>query len=515
MFVIRADDPSKLHSGQQQHAAAPNPTLKGFGGKGLAGNRSGSVLSDVSNKLARIAATPAHQISKQHHQMAHKPLCSHNNALAANIPHFQTAKFAQQHEMMMKQKLSAMKPLPKSQPLGKKGKKKRTGKKVAVVQGYTPALSPLVENAWGELMTPAREKLQRELQEAQEEALRGKLVFDDEREQEHLVVTALAQIGQKVVIAKKFASDHTFRRFLGRTGVIIRKSETPGGGGCIVDFGEKLGRQFLSSGGSGVYHLAYPCGSSSNANTNIPSSSSSSSSFKVPSLPRSLQLPPTPQAGAVMSNPLAAQPEPVVQPRSGGGAVEISDPPAPISTSGIHRQMAGHAQLSPLLSASSAPPMMPLSSSVDSRLVSDAQLHASFTRHQQQQHAQQQQQQQQHHQQQQQQQQQHYQHQQQQRQHNQQQQHQQQELRSLSEQFRHHQQQFTAGAMQVTAQLGFHAPDSSRRHAWGGSQQLQQQGGGGGGQHQQHPAMSAAEAMLHAVSRGSNAAPAGSTLVWM
>eukprot|EP00961_Rhodomonas_salina_P182876 2469070-Rhodomonas_salina.3 len=222
--------------------------------------------------------------------MAHKPLCSHNNALAANIPHFQTAKFAQQHEMMMKQKLSAMKPLPKSQPLGKKGKKKRTGKKVAVVQGYTPALSPLVENAWGELMTPAREKLQRELQEAQEEALRGKLVFDDEREQEHLVVTALAQIGQKVVIAKKFASDHTFRRFLGRTGteatasinglhqthqshskyfrlhpeffaladalgcalrpgVIIRKSETPGGGGCIVDFGEKLGRQFLSSGG--------------------------------------------------------------------------------------------------------------------------------------------------------------------------------------------------------------------------------------------------------------------------
>eukprot|EP00961_Rhodomonas_salina_P118992 1601374-Rhodomonas_salina.1 len=67
--------------------------------------------------------------------------------------------------------------------------------------------------------------------------------------------------------------------------------------------------------------------------------------------------------------------------------------------------------------------------------------------------------------------------------------------------------------MQVTAQLGFHAPDSSRRHAWGGSQQLQQQGGGGGGQHQQHPAMSAAEAMLHAVSRGSNAAPAGSTLI--
>jgi len=46
--------------------------------------------------------------------------------------------------------------------------------------------------------------------------------------------------------------------YVSLTGVLIRKSEAPGGCGWIVDFGTNLGRQFFSTGGPGnVCHLAF------------------------------------------------------------------------------------------------------------------------------------------------------------------------------------------------------------------------------------------------------------------
>lgn len=46
--------------------------------------------------------------------------------------------------------------------------------------------------------------------------------------------------------------------YLYLTGVLVRKSEAPGGCGWIVDFGTELGRQFFSTGGPGnVCHLAF------------------------------------------------------------------------------------------------------------------------------------------------------------------------------------------------------------------------------------------------------------------
>ncbi len=41
-------------------------------------------------------------------------------------------------------------------------------------------------------------------------------------------------------------------------GILVRKSEAPGGCGWIVDFGSELGRQFFATGGaSNVWHLAF------------------------------------------------------------------------------------------------------------------------------------------------------------------------------------------------------------------------------------------------------------------
>ena len=41
-------------------------------------------------------------------------------------------------------------------------------------------------------------------------------------------------------------------------GILVRKSEAPGGCGWIVDFGSELGRQFFATGGaSNVCHLAF------------------------------------------------------------------------------------------------------------------------------------------------------------------------------------------------------------------------------------------------------------------
>jgi len=212
MFVIRPDDPATL---QGHRIPAPNPStvMHGLGGKsGQAIHRSSSILTDVSNRLARFAALPSNNVSKLNGQ-GKNVVGQQSFAGFAKPMEVQNVKRSNQNDA--NRSLAVMKPLPKVQTGHKVKKKKRTGKKVPVVRGYVPNLSPLVENALGELTTPARDKLLRDLHESKGESLVGRLDFE---EPEQLVVTAMAQVGQEVVIAKKFASDHTFKRFLGRTG---------------------------------------------------------------------------------------------------------------------------------------------------------------------------------------------------------------------------------------------------------------------------------------------------------
>lgn len=133
-------------------------------------------------------------------------------------------------------------------------KKKRTAKRQPVVQGYNPCLSPLIENIVGELPTPARLAYLSRSSPSSSPPPKGLLDFSNEI----LVTDHNASAGNQVVVASQFANVAFFRKYVGKVGRLVRRSEAPGGCGWIVDFGGELGRQFFSTGGSGsVCHLAF------------------------------------------------------------------------------------------------------------------------------------------------------------------------------------------------------------------------------------------------------------------
>ena len=71
-------------------------------------------------------------------------------------------------------------------------------------------------------------------------------------------------------------------------GILVRKSEAPGGCGWIVDFGAELGRQFFATGGaSNVCHLAFANVRSS------PNSPAAASPVRSPVAPLGLQASPS------------------------------------------------------------------------------------------------------------------------------------------------------------------------------------------------------------------------------
>eukprot|EP00960_Hanusia_phi_P051107 760598-Hanusia_phi.AAC.1 len=136
-------------------------------------------------------------------------------------------------------------------------KKKRTGKKQPVVRGYNPLLSPLTENTLGELSTPARTALEKEI------CAKYSIPYipspsTDADEVEVLVTIENARPGDVVKIAKEFIRLPFFRKYSGRTGILLRSCEAPGGSGWIVNFGDHLGKQFFCTGGPGkMNHLAH------------------------------------------------------------------------------------------------------------------------------------------------------------------------------------------------------------------------------------------------------------------
>ncbi|EKX44556.1 hypothetical protein GUITHDRAFT_139780 [Guillardia theta CCMP2712] len=139
----------------------------------------------------------------------------------------------------------------------KNRKKKRTGKKQPVVRGYNPLLSPLTENTLGELSTPARTELEKEIC-AKYSIPYIPSPLADADEVEVLVTQENARPGDVVKIAKEFARLPFFRKYSGRTGLLLRSCEAPGGSGWIVNFGEHLGKQFFCTGGEGkMNHLAH------------------------------------------------------------------------------------------------------------------------------------------------------------------------------------------------------------------------------------------------------------------
>ena len=153
----------------------------------------------------------------------------------------------------------------KGTPLKPARRKKRSGRPAPVVANYNPLLSPLVENKFGELPTPARQAI------IQRRAGRGdRLCFDEADsipevpqspktpdEHEKLVELDSAKPGLEVVISAKFRDQPAFETFKGKTGTLVQGASLFSGPGWIVDWGPALGSRFFQVGGENS-QLALP-----------------------------------------------------------------------------------------------------------------------------------------------------------------------------------------------------------------------------------------------------------------
>ena len=173
--------------------------------------------------------------------------------MAAQQQQQQMQMMEQEQQWMQQQPPQIMFSVMHTPTPSRRRKKKRTAKRMPVAANYQPPFSPVVENILGELPTPAR-LAYLNASVANSPPPKGILGFAGER----LVNDENAVPGQRVVIASQFGHVAFFKKYVGRTGVLMRKSEAPGGCGWIVDFGPELGRQFFSTGGAGgVCHLAF------------------------------------------------------------------------------------------------------------------------------------------------------------------------------------------------------------------------------------------------------------------
>ena len=201
------------------------------------------------------------QVYLREQAMAQEAARSRAHAAAQQMAAQQQQQQQQQQMQMMEQEQQWMQQQPPqimfsvmhTPTPSRRRKKKRTAKRMPVAANYQPPFSPVVENILGELPTPAR-LAYLNASVANSPQPKGLLGFAGER----LVNDENAVPGQRVVIASQFGHVAFFKKYVGRSGVLMRKSEAPGGCGWIVDFGPELGRQFFSTGGAGgVCHLAF------------------------------------------------------------------------------------------------------------------------------------------------------------------------------------------------------------------------------------------------------------------
>jgi hypothetical protein len=113
-------------------------------------------------------------------------------------------------------------------PLKPARRKKRSARPVPVVANYNPLLSPLVENKFGELPTPARQALMSRRAE-QLELAGGRLCFDNvdaiteedaapTKLPEQAVTAGNACPGLEVVVSEKYRDEAPFEQFKGKEG---------------------------------------------------------------------------------------------------------------------------------------------------------------------------------------------------------------------------------------------------------------------------------------------------------
>jgi hypothetical protein len=110
-----------------------------------------------------------------------------------------------------------------------------------------------------ELSTPQRHEMMKSATSTSSPVAPNHMDFSSPAKQgrEYLVQTATAQPGEAVIVAEAFAHRPFFSKYAGHIGTLLRRSQAPGGGGWMVDFGV-LGVQFFSTGSiNGVHHLAY------------------------------------------------------------------------------------------------------------------------------------------------------------------------------------------------------------------------------------------------------------------
>ena len=118
---------------------------------------------------------------------------------------------------------------------------------------------PVREDKFMELSTPQRHEMMKSATSTSSPVAPNHMDFSSPAKQgrEYLVHTATAKPGEAVVVADAFAHRPFFSKYAGHIGTLLRRSQAPGGGGWMVDFGV-LGVQFFSTGSiNGVHHLAY------------------------------------------------------------------------------------------------------------------------------------------------------------------------------------------------------------------------------------------------------------------